>query len=425
MRFGKQTISISIIGKKRFRTGLIAGLITAVSLSFFIDYSRESLRIFSFLSQDLFTLSKTKAAFFDYFFASFSSVFGLGISLCIWLSNPRHYGKKERLYKNLAKTNIFAGIWIALMFIARYGTIIPIVLYSQRGYDNHLDLYNDGWLFFVLLPIVLFLNNWYVVRLVYKSGKWILYSFITVFILSLILANIKTVDRNVFNDAFENRNAYKYEYIEKEFKKASKFGIKFNEKTKRILKQNYTESTLKQVADVQNAFNKNKKVSLDTLILEKIIIHHHKRKYLYFYQRKEADKNWSYAYPEQIYEQIKMSDDSISILYLFEILHEMIQPLNSKEIDWSSDSIKLVDVLSDNEKRFYKYNTNTIVSRLQQVVAKLKSDKNYIKYHNLIELKNRKKLYNNRWQKEIIINFDSIDCKYNNKNESVPDTEKQ
>ena len=415
MRFRKQAISISVIGKTRFWVGLISGLVSAISLSLFIDYSRESLRVFSILSQDLFTLPKKEVVFFDYFFSSFSSVFGLGISLWIWLSNPRHSRRKERLYKHLAQTNIFVIIWVALMFIARWGTIIPIVLYSQRGYDNHLDLYNDAWLFFVMLPIVIFLNNWYTVRLVYKSGKWILFSLVIVILITLILANLKTVDREIFNNAFENRNAYKYEYIDKEFKKASKFGIIFSDETKSILKQNYTESTLKQVTDVQNAFNQNKRVSLDTLILEKIIVHHHKVKHFWYSQRDEADKNWSYAYPEQIYEQIKMCDDSVSLQYLFEILHEMIQPLNSKEIDWSSDTIRFVDVLMWNQKRFYERNTNTIISRLGQVIGKLKSDSSYKKFYDLIDLNYNTDYYNNRWQKEIILNFDSIDYIYNNK----------
>ncbi len=419
LRFRKQAISVSIIGKNRFWIGIIAGLVNAVCLSFFIDYSRESLRVFSLLSQDLFTLPKKEVVFFDYFFAGFSSVFGLGISLWIWLSNPRHSRRKERLYKHLAQTNIFVIIWIALMFIARWGTIIPIVLYSQRGYDNQLDLYNDGWLFFVMLPIVIFLNNWYTVRLVYKSGKWILFSFVTVIIITFLLAHLKTVDRDIFNVAFQNKNAYKYEYIDKELKKASKYGIKFSKETKKILKQNYTESTLKQVADVQNAFNQNKKISLDTLILEKIIIHHHKRKQLYYFHRDESDRNWSYAFPEQIYEQIKMCNDSTGLQYLFEIIHEMIRPLKSKEIDWSSDSIRLVDVMLNNEKQFYKYNTNTILSRLKQVIDNLKSDSSYIKFYDLIDLKYNKEYYNKHWQKEIIINFDSIDNKYNN-NESGP-----
>jgi len=68
MKFNKQVISISIIGKSRFWIRIIVWIITAISLSFFIDYSRESLRIFSFMSRDLLILPKKQVVFFDYFF---------------------------------------------------------------------------------------------------------------------------------------------------------------------------------------------------------------------------------------------------------------------------------------------------------------------------------------------------------------------
>ena len=419
LRFRKEVISISIIGKNRFWIGIVAGMIAAVCLSLFVDYSRESMRFFSFRSGDLLILPKEEVVFFDYFFASFSTVFGLGLAIWIWLSNPRHTRVKERLYKRLAQTNILVIIWVFLMFIARWGTIIPIVLYSQRGYDNHLDLYNDAWFLFVMIPIVIFLNNWHTIRQVYKSGKWILLSFIAVLIITTLLANTKTVNRNLYNDAFENRNAYKYNYIDEEFKKASSYNIKFSKETKRILKQNFTESTINQVADIQNAFNRNIKVSIDTLILEKIIIHHHKRKHLYLFHRDEADNNWSYAYPEQIYEQIKMyEDDSLHLHYLFEILHEMIFPLNAKEPNWKDNaSMTYEEWILYDEKRFYKHNTNTIISRLLQVVNKLKAVDKYNKYHKLLEIPNIKYFYKNRWQSEIFLDLDSIDNIYNIKSE--------
>lgn len=417
LKFKKEVISIEIIGKKRFLIGTVVGITAAVCLSFFLDYSRESLRIFSFMSKDLLILPKKEIDFFDYFFAAFSTIFGFGFSLWIWLSNPRQIRAKERHYKRFAQTNILLTIWVFLMFIARWGTIIPIILYSQRGYDNQLDLYKDAWLIFVLIPVVMFLNIWYSVRLVYKSGKWILLSLIVVLLITTLLANVKTVNRNIFKEAFENLNADKYKYIDDEFNKALSYNIIFNKETKQALKQNFTERSLNQIAEIQNSFNRKKKVSLDTLILEKIIIHNRKQRYLSLFNRDKADKNWSYAYPEQIFEQIKMyNKDCIQVQYLFEILNEMILPFTVKDADWntlkqySKYQINLLE-----QKRFLKYYTRTILSRLMQVAERLRQENKYEKYSYLIPETDINTYCNNHRQKKLILNLDSIEEIYNRK----------
>ncbi len=78
LKLRKQKLSITIIGKQRFWIGVSAGIISAISLSIFIDYSREAMRFVSILSGDLMILHENEASFFDYFFATISTVFGLG-----------------------------------------------------------------------------------------------------------------------------------------------------------------------------------------------------------------------------------------------------------------------------------------------------------------------------------------------------------
>ncbi|NOZ36097.1 MAG: hypothetical protein GXO80_12470 [Chlorobi bacterium] len=386
IKFSKEKISILVIGKKRFWIGISAGLISSVCLSFFIDYSREVMRFLSVFSEDLLILPEKEVVFFNYFFSAFSSVFGLGFTLWIWLSNPRNKRPKERLFKNLAQTNILLTTWMFWAFIARYGTIIPIVLYSVRGYDNQLDLYSDFWLLFILIPIVIFLNNWFIIRLVYKSGKWILYSFTGVIVLTLILANTKTVNRNILNDAYHKSYIEEYAFIKQELNKASLYNVNFDENTRRILKQVNTESSKRMVNDVQTAFSSNNKVTLDTLILEKIIVHNFKNKIFNLYGRNEKEKNWSYAYPVQIYKQIKMYEtDCIQVQYLFEILNQMILPLNAEEPIWdNTKKYSKYQVRQFNMKYFYKYQVKAVITGLIRVVNKLKTEKQYEKYYYLL-----------------------------------------
>ena len=415
IRFRKEKLTIDLIGKKRFWLGILAGLISAIFLSTFIDYSREVMKIVSSLSEDLMILPENQLVFFDYFFASFSTVFGFGLTLWIWLSNPRNKRKKDRVYKRLAQTNVLLTIWIFLALIARFGTILPIILYGMPGYDNHLDLYSDFWLLFVLIPLVIFLNNWHIIRLVYKSGKWILFSFLSVILCTVILTNFKTVNRDLISDLYHKSYSEEYQYIESEIDKVKSLDIVFFEQTVKQLKQRNTESSKNQVELVQNAFAKKRKVSLDTLILEKIIVHNFKTKIFYFFGRNEKDKNWSYAYPEQIYEQIKMyQNDCIEIQCLFEILREMILPLKAAEPDWENyDKYSKYEMRQFNQKRFFKYSTNTIIDRLVQVENRLRDNFRYEKYHNLLPYIDTTMINKSRWKTSIILNLDSIDNIYN------------
>jgi hypothetical protein len=422
MNYGKENISIEIIGKQRFWIGIIAGLITAISLSMFIDYWREILKFIPIThTNDLLVFPRLEIKFFDYFFSSFSTVFGLGITLWIWLISTNNLTKKRNVYKRLAQTIILLNIWLYWAFIARLGSILPIILYGQIGFENQLNLFSEYWLLFVLIPCVIFLGNWYIVRLVYKSTKWILHSLWISIILIVILTNFKTVNRTIIRDAYHNTYAVEYEYIASELEKAKEYGVEFSERTVTILKQNNTASLKELVENVQKSFAKNRRVSIDTLILQKIIIHNFKSKVYDFHGRDQKDKNWSYAFPEQIYAQIKMyENDCVEIKYLFEILELMIYPIISKDLEWDkSEEISKYDERLNYMKRFYEYSTNSLISRLNQVVIQLNKEKKYEKYHYLIPVFDIEPFKDNRWQIDYKLNLDSIKNTYEKKHQGI------
>ena len=56
IRFRKENISIQNIGRQRFWIGIVAGLISAISISLFFNHSRESLRLLTSMSADLLIL---------------------------------------------------------------------------------------------------------------------------------------------------------------------------------------------------------------------------------------------------------------------------------------------------------------------------------------------------------------------------------
>lgn len=136
----------------------------------------------------------------------------------------------------------------------------------------------------------------------------------------------------------------------------------------------------------------------------------------YYFNSFNKDLNWSYAYPEQIYEQIKMHTiDDIEVQYLFEILREMILPLNSEEPDWqNSDIYSKYEIRQFSQKSFLEYSTKTIITKLLQVENKLRNDLRYECYHYILPHIDTTNIKKKCLDVDVILNLDSIDNIYDN-----------
>lgn len=335
IRFRKEKISIQNIGRQRFWIGIVAGLISAILISLFFNHSRETLRLLTSMSADLLILKENELLFFNFFFSFLSAVLGLSITIWIWMQNKKHNRRKDRIYKHFSATNAILIFWVILMTISRFGSILPIVLFGTPGYDNHLNLYEEYWILFVLMPIVVFMQSWFTVRLVYQAGRWIFLSFLFCIITAFTLQLTTTVNQEKLNSAYHQRFENEYNYIDKEIKIAKeKYGADFDEQTIEILKKQITESSVEQIAMVKKAFLSDRPVSMDTIILQKIIIRNYKEGGWHYYRRNSLE-NWRYALPNDIMKQLDYFDNySDETKELFEILREMIDLVNTPEIQW-------------------------------------------------------------------------------------------
>ena len=388
-KFRKEEISIQKIGKQRFWIGIISGLFSAIVISLTFNYFRELFRFFTTLSADLFILEKSELLFYNYFFSSLATVLGLSVTIAIWMTNNNHKRKKDKIYKQLSRTNIFFTFWLILMMIARFGSIVPFILYGMPGYDNQLNLFEEYWLLFVLIPIVVFAQNWFIVRLIYRSEKWILFSCVICFVITFTLKTTTSVNQEILNNVYYKKFESDFNYVDQQINKAKVvYGIEFNENTIKTLKKWHTESSFKQVISLKSAFSKDKKVSLDTIILQKIAIKNFKENGKYF-NRNSID-NWRYAFPKDILRQLEFYDvNSNESKELLEIIKEQIDLINTPEIDW-----KEYDKHTDTEirKSFgIKYNVpKQLNEQLEKVRESLMNDKKYYEISkDLPELKQR------------------------------------
>jgi hypothetical protein len=376
VKFRKEKISIQNIGKQRFWIGIISGLFSAIIISLTFSYFRELFRFFTTLSADLLILEKSELQFYNYFFSSLATVLSLSITVAIWMTNNNHNRKKDKIYKQLSRANIYFTFWLILMMIARFGSVIPFILYGMPGYDNQLNLFKEYWLLFVLIPIVVFAQNWFIVRLVYRSSKWIFYSFLICIAITFVLNSTTSINQEILNNAYYKKFESDYNYINQQINKAKiEYGIEFKENTIETVKKWKTESATEQVINLKSAFSKDKKVSLDTIILQKIVVKNFKENGRYY--RRNSIDNWRYAFPKDILRQLELYDiNSNESKELVEILKEQIDLINTPEIDW-----KEYDKHTDTEirKSFgIKYNVpKQIIEQLEKVRDSLINDNKY------------------------------------------------
>jgi len=223
--------------------------------------------------------------------------------------------------------------------------------------------------------------------MIFRTRYWVLLSIVFYILTSFYPYKTTYADRDILNQSYYSQNKQRFDYIDSEFDKAKKLGIFFSDTTKQILNKKNAERTTELVLNLKEGFQSDKPVPLDTLILEKIVIHNMNRHGLYFYGRhQDRDKNWSYTLPENIYKQILKHDvDSKETELLFEILSEQISLFTAPQINWDEWE-QYTDY--EREKSYFRrnlmYSTETIQSRLIQVVDKLKSDKRFEKYHHLL-----------------------------------------
>jgi hypothetical protein len=380
--FQKEPISIQKIGKWRFWMGTAAGLITALSLSLAFNYTRETFRFFTGMSADLLIPEEAEWLFFNNFFAALAAALGLSAAIAVWMSGPARQSRKDRLYRQLALTYALLIFWVSLMMLARFGSILSIILFGLPGYDDDLNLYEDYRFLFILFPIVVFLQSWFSVRLVYRAEKWMLISFVCCIAGAFLLSKTTAIRRDIVNDAYVKRFEREYAYIDEEVGRATRlYGADFEDQTVATLKKRHLESAYAQVRGVKSAFPKGRQVTLDTIILQKIILHNCKRGGRAYYPH-WSPENWPYALPEDVLKQIGLFEaDAPEVRELFEVLKLQIGLVNKQE----TDGTVAPDFSAKRRGSCGAYRPpGVIISRLAAVSDSLLRDERYVAFHVML-----------------------------------------
>jgi hypothetical protein len=383
MKFSKDYISIRSIGVIRFWAGISAGLFTSIIISLAFNYTRETYRMLTGITPDLLILPDHEFLFYDIFFASLASCSGLAIAVWLWMNNPVHVRRKDRLSKYVSRTLILLSFWVFFAVVARMGTNLPIMLYTLEGYQNHLPLTENFWLMFVLIPLVSFLQTWMGVRLIYRTGNWIAISFLSCVILTFALLKTTGVNRDIVNTNYFLKYENELLYIDYQVQEAKdRYGIEFEDSSVSALRKWQTESSLNQVEAVKIAFGRENKVTLDTIILQKIMIHNMKNRYYkdYYHFRNHFIELWPYALPDHVLTQIlRHGPGTPETEQLFGVLNEQIHLMNSSAISY--DWYDLSDLSEIEKKRYFFYTPRIVTEQLIDVIEKLSTYDDYRMYY--------------------------------------------
>ena len=387
LRIGREKISISEIGVKRFWYGVLIGVFTTIVLSLLLNHSRESLRYFTSLNCDLYIPSLYELKTLNLFFSSIAATIGLATSLWIWLNKRNRNDFKKRRYSQLAQLYILLIIWTTLWAISRIGTVLTFVVYGFAGYDNYLNFATDLKYLLILIPLIIFSQSWFIVRLVYKSTKWIVYSLGIIVLFTIVLTYTTNVNPERINEPYHSLFKTEYEYIDNQIKFSSEqYNLNYEKSTIEVLKKRFTESSINLVEKTKKEFEKDQKVTMKNIVLEKIIIHNLKQGKF----RDGLERNdWSYCHPREIYHQILKYDiDADETKELFIILKEQIDLWNISSLDFDWDKYKEYSKL-ELERHFFLINNKyptVLYEQLMEVRNDFINNKDYAKYHSLLPI---------------------------------------
>ena len=376
--FLRPQISIKKIGRTQFWTGILLGVFSAFVFNILFNYARESFRFLTFIRNPL-ILSTKEFMIYDLFFAALSVSLAFGLTVIVWLTGRKDI--KKQYYRMFAVGNIYMMIFVIIFLILRIGSTLYFVLFTGFGYDKHLDFIKEFWIILLLLPIFIFFFNWKYLRLMFRSGYWVSISVVAYILLTFILFKTTPVDKSILNNIYYSKNREKFDFIDRRLDLSTKlYGVTFTDTTREILKKQYSYKTFRLVKKLKKAFDTDSLVSLDTLILESIVIHNHNIQgaFLNKYLHKDKEMNWPFATPEQIYNQIKRygSKSGVETKFLIDILNEMIFIFEPPDIDWNKrNKYSDYDIQTYQFKQAMRRVTKNIEKQLTDVVTRLRFDK--------------------------------------------------
>lgn len=370
----KPRLSIAAIGKVRFFYGILIGLLSAVTMSLFVNLSREAVRI-THIHYDMSMPDDAYMTWFDRLMIAVIVALSMNFTIWFWTTNVKKtIGRKARYRMRIAGLSAWFTSWLYMFVLLRF-VEHPAILLDQP--ERYINIPADYPWVLIALPLTIFLSGWGPLRWAVRVGRWMTISLVVCVALAPILLHITAVDRTVHNNAYLKWYEAEYSFIDKQVERAAyEYGIKYNDTTIMAMKDWYSNIAIEQVFAVLNAFEEERKVSLDTIIIEQMIIRNMKEAYY--------DGNiYQYATPNAVYTQMEMHDaNAPEVKELILLLKELIDLVNFpvEETDYRGRN-KVIFL-----RRAYKLYSQQYQKNYHQLEQVLPAITNSDKYAHLVHL---------------------------------------
>lgn len=199
--------------KFRFFSGLTVGGLYALSFYFLLYCTREIFRVFSITEHyDLWVFSEAEVQFYNLFFAFIAALLGKSICFDIWLHGPKSIGKRNHRRTLTILVDQKVLVWFFLAWFSKLALGYAALVTSSYGTPDFylFSFYPDYNYVFILIVIVLFLQQWTGFLLKYKAKgyKWMLRSAVVLSIFSIGISQINILDYQGLNQMILSQNVY-------------------------------------------------------------------------------------------------------------------------------------------------------------------------------------------------------------------------
>lgn len=199
----------------KYQVWMYAGIwLTGSIVIFFLLISvKEAFRFFSYntVVDEVFTLSTSQARFFNFFYACLACFFSFSLVVSHILSRPtalkevKGY-RKRSILNNLSGYQGYFIFWYFKMatFWAIINVVIPVFLF--------INFTNEYRYLFLAMLVVLYLNYWLTLRLVFKNSilKVMAMSTIIIFTVAFLLSQLSFANGAIINKMLSKMQASAY-----------------------------------------------------------------------------------------------------------------------------------------------------------------------------------------------------------------------
>lgn len=326
----KPLLTIANIGRTRFWMSIALGGITSLILFLFFMYGWEALRFATAINTDLLRFSNGLWHTYTAFLAAVALTLGCTMTTHLWITAVPKRMRVLRGQRRIGLTHIWGQFWVVLWVLTQFSLVVYLGVFVVHGYANQLDFFHHYWLILCLLPAVLFLHQWSMLRLVYRVRQWWLVSLGVLGVGIGLFTLGSPVTPAPLNHFYATQYHTEYTYLDSVCTAVhDQYGITLAESTRTVLREWYTPQAMAQLEAVQRAFLHSKPVSLDTIVLADIVMHNLKMPERPWYHPASRD-HWPYVWPDDILRQIDLyRPNTPAVTLLLRLFRTQIRLVNA------------------------------------------------------------------------------------------------